>query len=348
MNKIASDYNIRSLLKYTANIPLYVFDFPQIIKNVKKYSSTQANFKTIFSVKSCYHIPLLKKILPTVDGYDVANYNEFKHLKTLNLKNKIVSIAGPSYSATDVKHIIKTPIKQLILVFDHIDQYKDCKKFTKLPNVFFMLRVSENQLNNKSTGWYGFQFKELVPLTNNKKFIGTHIHIPGATNMRTIKNYLNFLRKSLKIPNVTTINFGGGQHHYDWFKLKKYLKNKNITYIIEPGQPFFINCISVIGKILTIKKQKNFYNIITNLSDFNHLQWCRDKQLVINKTNKKDKIHIYGPTCAMVDYHGIVVNDINNFKVNSTIMYSNLNPLCVPMARSFNGVNTLPIHWKTA
>ena len=36
MNKIASDYNIRSLLKYTANIPLYVFDFPQIIKNVKK------------------------------------------------------------------------------------------------------------------------------------------------------------------------------------------------------------------------------------------------------------------------------------------------------------------------
>ena len=347
MKKININDSITKQARSHKDTPLYVFDLKNIIKNVKKYTTNRSkNFKTLFSVKSCYEKKILKQVLDMVDGYDVANYNEFSYLKDLNLKNKTVSVCGPSYGMNDIKKILEKNIKQTILVFDNKEQFNECEKFIVRSGVFFMVRITENHLDKKTKGHYGFELDEIKDLVQHEKFLGTHIHIPRASNMRSVKNYVKFYKMSLKISNVTAINFGGGQHHYDWFEFKKHLKNKNITYIIEPGQPFFVDCIYGVGKILTIKKRGSSYKVITNIGDLCHLQWSRDKRLVVKKSNKKDRIELYGPACSTDDYHGTVLNDIDNFKVNDTVIFSNINPLSLPLSREFNGIDKAKVIWQ--
>ena len=345
MKVIKSNHKIVKQARTHKDTPLYIFDLKNIIKQIKRYTSNKSkNFKTLFSVKSCFEKVVLKKALNLVDGYDIANHNEFKYLYGLNLKNKILSMCGPSYDSKDVRKLVRNNIKKIILVFDNKEQFDDCKKFVNYPNVYFMFRITENYLSNKSNGHYGFELEEIKDHIQHKKCIGTHIHIPRASNMRSVKNYLKFYKMSLKL-GVNTINFGGGQHHYDWFKLKKYLRDKDITYIIEPGQPFFVDCIYGVGKILTVKKRKQSHKVITNIGDLCHLQWSRDKKIITKKSNKKEKIQIFGPACSTDDQLGTVYSDIGNFEVGENIVFSNINPLSIPLSREFNGIKKSKIVW---
>jgi diaminopimelate decarboxylase len=311
--------------------PALVFDTQSIINNAKKYRGKN-NFKTLYSVKLCPDSRAVNIINRYVDGYDIANYNEFKTIKHLDLSKKTISMCGPAFLKNDVIKILKKDVKKLILVFDSHHQWLDCYNLCDGKKVFYMLRINEQTFNNNKKCRYGF-FNKNLPI--EKHFIGLHLHVTRNSNLRNEKTYLKFYSIAKSIKQTKFINFGGGQHTYNWFELKSKLKNKKITHIIEPGQPFFVNSVSAYGKIVNIKDQKTHTVVIQNLCNTCHLTWSRNKK--INFNDGGDKIKIYGPTCDTEDFIIETVGNVKKLSVGQLLKFDDINPASASFNRSFNG-----------
>jgi diaminopimelate decarboxylase len=217
-------------------------------------------------------------------------------------------------------------------VFDSHHQWLDCYNLCDGKKVFYMLRINEQTFNNNKKCRYGF-FNKNLPI--EKHFIGLHLHVTRNSNLRNEKTYLKFYSIAKSIKQTKFINFGGGQHTYNWFELKSKLKNKKITHIIEPGQPFFVNSVSAYGKIVNIKDQKTHTVVIQNLCNTCHLTWSRNKK--INFNDGGDKIKIYGPTCDTEDFIIETVGNVKKLSVGQLLKFDDINPASASFNRSFNG-----------
>lgn len=309
--------------------PTFVIDTQRVKSQVEQYCQNKPeHHKTLFSVKSNHTSTVLNSIATTVDGFDISNYNELCCLG--DVSDKIISVCGPAFDKEDFVKIQQSNIKRLIVVFDSLDQFHACEPYIE-PSTEIMFRICTTDLDSSYNSAFGINFDEVVQHPN---LVGLHIHMSRSSNMRTIENYMEFYRRAREIPNVRSLNFGGGQHHYNWFELRDLLNDPDVECFIEPGQPFFLDAIYAIGKVLSVKQQRDVRNVITSLSIDCHLKWSRDKRLLIDPSDTVNTL--CGPTCQGTDrigeYHG-------DFAVGDTVIFENINPLSLEIAKSFNGID---------
>lgn len=322
--------------------PCYVLDIKKFKENLIRYKGHD-NFMTLFSVKICPIPKILNMASTYVKGYDIANHKEFELLKNIDLKNKTISICGTAYDHNDVQKILKRQIKKLIMVVDNVPQYLKLKPFLKRKNVYFMTRISETMIDKKYISHYGLTYG---CVGRKEKFLGYHIHISRTSGLRSVKNYFKFYKSCIKDTHCTTINFGGAQHYYDWFTLKSKL-DKKIDYIIEPGQPFFIDSFYAVGNIISFKQNQKYKILISDLSDLCHMQWSRYKSFY-TKHSGSNMIKIYGPTCCSEDIHGIIKGNFAKILRTKKVIFSNVNPCSFGLQSTFNGQKKIKVEYHNA
>lgn len=306
--------------------PTYIIDLETVEQHFKTYCEEKpVNNRVLFSVKSSHDSKLLNIAKDYVCGYDISNLTEFNCIP--NTKNKIVSLCGPVFTETDLKTIQLQHTDRLIVVFDSLDQYNRCKPYIA-ENTEVMFRICTAELDDSFNSAFGIGFSD-IPY--HKNFIGLHIHMSRTSCLRSVDNYLKFIKMCASISGVKTINLGGGQHYYDWFALRHQL-NSSVEFIIEPGQPFFTDAIYAIGEVFSVKPKTGYSNVLTSLSIDCHLKWSRDKRLM--KT-QGEKCYLFGPTCQGTDLIGEYKG---KFTCGDKIVFENINPLTLEIAASFNGI----------
>lgn len=311
--------------------PTYIIDLEAVEQHFKTYCENKPlNNRVLFSVKSSHDPNVLRLVDQYVCGYDVSNLAEFDCIPTTH--DKIVSLCGPAFTESDLKAIQLQHKGRFIVVFDSVDQYNRCEPYIS-ESTEVMFRICTAELDDSFNSAFGIGFEE-IPY--HKNFTGLHIHMSRTSCLRSVDNYLKFIKMCANISDIKTVNLGGGQHYYDWFVLREHL-DSSVEFIIEPGQPFFTDAIYAVGEVLSVKTKTGYSNVLTSLSVDCHLKWSRDKRL-LNAQGKK--CYLFGPTCQGTDFIGEYQGD---FACGDKIVFENINPLTLEIATGFNGIQKAEI-----
>ncbi len=318
--------------------PTYCYSEARIKENIFKFKK---NFKQInplicFSVKSNNNLQILKIIKNNNLGADVVSKGELMiSLKAGISPDKIVySGVGKTYE--DIMYAVNKKI--LLINAESENELKlielIAKKKNKIVDVGIRLNPNIDALTNSkiSTGRnidkFGVDKNSLIKILKNyKKSKSINIKCLSVHIGSQITNYKPYIKmikqidKILKLVNhnFEFIDFGGGMginykksdQKLSYSKLsesvKKFIKNRNIKIIFEPGRSIVGNSAILLTKIIYIKNSKNRNFIIFDAA-MNDLMrpalYGSYHNIIPLKKNKKKikKIHCFvGPVCETTD-----------------------------------------------
>ena len=268
--------------------PAYCYSQKRINENILQF---KRNFKQInplicFSVKSNNNLQILKIIKKNNLGADVVSKGELMiSLKAGIPPNKIVySGVGKTYQ--DIIYAIN---KKILLINAESENELNliefiAKKKNKIVDVGIRLNPNIDALTNSkiSTGRnidkFGVDKNSLIKILKNYKNSKSinikclSVHIGSQiTNYKPYIKMIEQIDKILKSVNhkFDFIDFGGGMginykrrdQKLNYNKLsnsvKKFVKNRNVKIIFEPGRSIVGNSAILLTKIIYIKNSKN-------------------------------------------------------------------------------------------
>jgi len=318
--------------------PFYCYSLAQLKDNFFRFNNIFKNIKPIicFSVKSNSNLTLLRELRKIGSGADVVSIGELlKAIKAGINSNKIV-FSGVGKTEEEIKKAIK---KKILLInveseSEAILINKVSKKLSKKTSIGIRLNpnISGNTHKKISTGSksekFGLLYTDCINLCKkilkmkNLKLKGLSVHIGSQiTDIRPFKDMLSILDKVIKRTKIDFkfIDLGGGMgiaysNKEKKLNLKKYsqlvekfIKNKKVKIIFEPGRVIIGNAGMLISKILYIKEgaNKKFIILDAGMNDFMRPALYNAKHQIIplKKTNKifSGNIEFVGPICESSD-----------------------------------------------
>jgi len=318
--------------------PLYCYSLSQLKDNFNRFNNIFKTIKPIicFSVKSNSNLTLLKELKKIGSGADVVSLGELLKAIRAGINPKKIVFSGVGKTEEEIRVAIK---KKILLInveseSEAILINKISKKLSRKTSIGIRLNPNVTGKTHKkiSTGGknekFGLLYNDCVNLCQkikimkNLKLEGLSVHIGSQiTSVKPFKNVLSVLNKIL---NKTKINFkfidlGGGMgisysnkekqlnlKQYSQL-VRKFIKNKNVKIIFEPGRFIVGNTAVLISKIIYIKKSNNkkFIILDSGMNDLIRpaLYNAEHRVVPLKKINKKigGDIEFVGPICESAD-----------------------------------------------
>ena len=318
--------------------PFYCYSLSQLKYNFNSFSNI---FKTIkplicFSVKSNSNLTLLRELKKIGSGADVVSLGELLKATKAGINAKKIVFSGVGKT----EHEIRTAIKKRILLIN-VESESEAILINKISKKLFKKTSIGIRLNPDVTGKthkkistsgknekFGLLYNDCVNLCQkikkmkNLKLEGLSVHIGSQiTNVKPFKKVLSILNKILDKTKIDFkfIDLGGGMgisysnkekklnlKQYSQL-VKKFIKNKDVKIIFEPGRFIVGNIAVLISRIIYIKKSNNKKFVILD-AGMNDLMrpalYGAEHQIVpLKKTNRRieGNIEFVGPVCESSD-----------------------------------------------
>ena len=318
--------------------PFYCYSLSQLKDNFNRFNNTFKTIKPIicFSVKSNSNLTLLRELKKIGSGADVVSLGELLKAIKAGMNPKKIVFSGVGKTEEEIRTAIK---KRILLINVESENEavlinKISKKLSRKTSIGIRLNPNVTGKTHKkiSTGGknekFGLLYNDCINLCQkikrmeNLKLEGLSVHIGSQiTNIRPFKEVLSILNKIL---NKTKIDFkfidlGGGMgisysnkekklNLKQYSRLvRKFIKNKNVKIIFEPGRFIVGNTAVLISKIIYIKKSNNkkFVILDTGMNDLIRpaLYNAEHKIVPLKKANKRigGNIEFVGPVCESAD-----------------------------------------------
>lgn len=255
-----------------------------LIEQVKKLEDL--GFKISYSYKTNKEVGNILQEIPECSGVDFSIHAK-EELNNIKDKSKIWFFIQAE-SENELGGLLKNGIKNFV-VDNEVDLQRVLNIIRKLGikiNLSLRMKFKEHRIGTGKYFVYGMpaaKINEIIYKIKNNKYIknlGVHIHrksqnISEWDIVSELKDSLG--KESLK--RIKSINLGGGLpsiyrssnvnvYDYIFKKLKEatdWLKEKNISCIIEPGRFLAAPCIKLETRII----QKNENNLVINVSIYN-------------------------------------------------------------------------------
>ena len=318
--------------------PFYCYSLLELKKNFFDFKNSFNDIKPLvcFSVKSNSNLTLLKELGKMGSGADVVSVGELLKAIRAGINPKNIVFSGIGKTQEEIERAIK---ERVLLI--NIESESEANLINKISKRLYRKTSVGIRLNPNVTGKthkkistggknekFGLTYNDFVNLCkkirkmNNLKLEGLSVHIGSQiTNIQPFKKVLSIITK---IIDKTEINFkfvdlGGGMgisysNKEKQLNLKKYsrlvkkfIKNKNIKIIFEPGRIIIGNTGILITKIIYIKKSNNKIYIILDagMNDLMRpaLYDAQHKIIPLKKIKKRIKrnIEFVGPICESSD-----------------------------------------------
>tara|TARA_B100000035_G_scaffold256975_1_gene227007 strand:+ start:1435 stop:2649 length:1215 start_codon:yes stop_codon:yes gene_type:complete len=325
--------------------PTYCYSYKQLRENILKFKKNFKSFSPLicFAIKSNTNLNLIKQIKKFGLGADVVSLGELILALKAGINPKKIVFSGVGKTAKELSYAIDKNI--LLINAESKSEIYEIERIAKLKRkkVQIGIRLNPNTdaktLNQISTGKkenkFGVNsklFYELVKFCKNSKNINLKclsVHI--GSQILNHKPYEKMLKVIDKIITKTNYNFdfidlGGGMGiaydekskklNYSKYSsaIKKFLKNKKMKIIFEPGRAIVGNTGILVSKIIYIKKndKKNFIIIDAAMNDLIRpaLYGAVHQILPTIKKNKKSKkiYEFVGPICESTDKFSAIKN----------------------------------------
>ena len=318
--------------------PFYCYSLSQLKDNFNRFNNTFKTIKPIicFSVKSNSNLTLLRELKKIGSGADVVSLGELLKAIKAGMNPKKIVFSGVGKTEEEIRTAIK---KRILLINVESENEavlinKISKKLSRKTSIGIRLNPNVTGKTHKkiSTGGknekFGLLYNDCINLCQkikrmeNLKLEGLSVHIGSQiTNVKPFKEVLSILNKIL---NKTKIDFkfidlGGGMgisysnkekklNLKQYSRLvRKFIKNKNVKIIFEPGRFIVGNTAVLISKIIYIKKSNNkkFVILDTGMNDLIRpaLYDAEHKIVPLKKANKRigGNIEFVGPVCESAD-----------------------------------------------
>jgi len=318
--------------------PFYCYSLSQLKNNYHTFNNA---FKAIkpticFSVKSNSNLTLLRELKKMGSGADVVSIGELLKATKAGISAKKIVFSGIGKTEEEIRMAIK---KRVLLI--NVESENEVNLVNKISKkisrkISIGIRLNPNitgKTHQKiSTGdkgeKFGLVYNDFINLCKkirkmrNLKLEGLSVHIGSQiTNVKPFKKVLSVINK---IINKTKMNFkfidlGGGMgisysKKEKQLNLKQYaqlvnkfIKDKNIKIIFEPGRFIIGNTANLITKIIYIKKSnnKNFVILDAGMNDLMRpaLYGAQHQIIPLKKTNKlfRGNLDFVGPVCESSD-----------------------------------------------
>ena len=318
--------------------PFYCYSLKQLKNNFYNFSNAFSLIKPIicFSIKSNSNLTLLKELKKMGSGADVVSVGELLKALKAGINPKKIVFSGIGKTEDEIKIAIKNGVLLINIESESeaILIEKISKKLSKKVSVGIRLNPNITGKTHKkiSTGGkdekFGLAYNDYISLCKkiikmkNLKLDALSVHIGSQiTNIKPFKKVLDIINK---IINKTKIDFkfidlGGGmgisytsqQQKLNLDKyanlVKKFIKNKNVKIIFEPGRFIVGDTGILITKIIYIKKSNNkkFIILDAGMNDLMRPALYNSKHRImpLKKSNKRlfGKIEFVGPICESSD-----------------------------------------------
>ncbi len=318
--------------------PFYCYSLSQLKSNFYNFNNAFGKIKPLicFSVKSNANITLLKELKKIGSGADVVSMGELLKATKAGIKPKKIVFSGIGKTSEEIKLAIK---KRVLLINIESESeanliHEISRKMSKTTSVGIRLNPNVTGKTNKkiSTGSkddkFGLSFNDCIDLCKkvssmkNLKLEGLSVHIGSQiTNINPFRKVLSILNK---IIDKTKVNFkfidlGGGMgisyskkekklNLSKYAKLvNKFIENKKVQIIFEPGRSIVANTSILISKVIYIKKSNNkkFIILDAGMNDLMRpaLYNAYHEIIPLKKYKKKIKgyVEFVGPICESSD-----------------------------------------------
>ena len=318
--------------------PFYCYSLRQLQDNYQAFKDAFKNINPLicFSVKSNSNLKLLNELKKMGSGADVVSIGELLKAKKVGIKSNKIVFSGVGKTKEEIFMAIK---KNVLLINVESENEvnlinKIAKKISRKIAIGIRLNPNITGKTHKKISTGGKQEKfgltqydflnlcKKVKKMKNLKLEGISVHIGSQiTNVSPFKKVLSVLNaiiKKTKI-NFKYIDLGGGMgisysKKEKPINLKKYsklinkfLKNKNLKIIFEPGRFIIGNSAILITKIIYIKKSngKKFVILDAGMNDLMRpaLYDAYHQIIPLKRTGKslKGNIEFVGPICESSD-----------------------------------------------
>ena len=318
--------------------PFYCYSLGQLQDNYQAFKDAFKNINPLicFSVKSNSNLKLLNELKKMGSGADVVSIGELLKAKKVGIKSNKIVFSGVGKTEEEIFMAIK---KNVLLINVESENEvnlinKIAKKISRKIAIGIRLNPNVTGKTHKKISTGGKQEKfgltqydflnlcKKVKKMKNLKLEGISVHIGSQiTNVNPFKKVLSVLNaiiKKTKI-NFKYIDLGGGMgisysKKEKPINLKKYsklinkfLKNKNLKIIFEPGRFIIGNSAILITKIIYIKKSngKKFVILDAGMNDLMRpaLYDAYHQIIPLKRTGKSSKgnIEFVGPICESSD-----------------------------------------------
>ena len=318
--------------------PFYCYSLGQLQDNYQAFKDAFKNINPLicFSVKSNSNLKLLNELKKMGSGADVVSIGELLKAKKVGIKSNKIVFSGVGKTEEEIFMAIK---KNVLLINVESENEvnlinKIAKKISRKIAIGIRLNPNVTCKTHKKISTGGKQEKfgltqydflslcKKVKKMKNLKLEGISVHIGSQiTNVNPFKKVLSVLNaiiKKTKI-NFKYIDLGGGMgisysKKEKPINLKKYsklinkfLKNKNLKIIFEPGRFIIGNSAILITKIIYIKKSngKKFVILDAGMNDLMRpaLYDAYHQIIPLKRTGKslKGNIEFVGPICESSD-----------------------------------------------
>ena len=318
--------------------PFYCYSKAAIKRNFMNLSETFHKISPLicFSVKSNNNIFLLEELKKLGSGADVVSVGELLKALKAGISPKKIVFSGVGKTEDEIKIAIQKKILLINIESENeaIIINKVSKKLSKKtpigvrlnPNIVGGTHKKISTAGNKEK--FGLLYNDCVRLIKkiqnmkNLKLEGLSVHIGSQIlNINPFKKTLLILNKLISQTNVNFkfVDLGGGMgisysQNEKQLDLKKYAKevnkfmnNKKIKIIFEPGRFIIGNTAVLISKIIYIKKSNNKKFIILDAGMNNlmrpALYGAKHQIIPIKKSNSRIKgnVEFVGPICESSD-----------------------------------------------
>ena len=352
--------------------PFYCYSKAKIIKNFKNFSKIFRKISPLicFAVKSNNNIFILRELKKLGAGADVVSAGELLRALKAGINPKKIVFSGVGKTEDELRIAIQ---KKILLI--NIESENEAilinnlsKKLSKKTSIGIRLNPNVNSNTHKkiSTGRnedkFGMLYKDCFQLLKkinnmrNLKLEGISVHIGSQIlNVNPFRKTLLILNKlisSTKI-NLKFIDLGGGmgipysqkQKELNLKKyaneVKKFIKNKKIKIIFEPGRFIIGNTSVLVSKIIYIKNNNNKKFIILDAGMNNLMRpalYDSMHEIVpVKKSNNliKGSLEFVGPICESSDKF-LNKKKFSQIKEGDYVVFKNTGAYGMSMSSNYN------------
>ena len=318
--------------------PFYCYSLSQLKSNFYNFNNAFRKIKPLicFSVKSNANIALLKELKKIGSGADVVSAGELLKATKAGISSKKIVFSGIGKTSEEIQLAIK---KKVLLINMESESEanlinKISKRMSTTTSVGIRLNPNITGKTNKkiSTGGkddkFGLSFNDFVSLCKkidsmrNLKLEGLSVHIGSQiTNIKPFRKVLSVLNQVISKTKVNFkfIDLGGGMGisyskkekklNLDQYAklVNKFIKDKKVQIIFEPGRSIIANTSILISKVIYIKKSNNkkFIILDAGMNDLIRpaLYNAYHEIIPLKKYSKKIKgyVEFVGPICESSD-----------------------------------------------